>query len=414
MANSPDQSDLGKAGPPPCPEGGLQGWLVVVGAMMIMGCCFGYVSSFGIFETYYLQNQLSHKTSSDIAWIGSCLLCFQFASGLIAGCLFDRYGARVLIVPASLAYVLSMMMTSICKEYYQFILAQGILGGISSGFLFTPAMGAVNHYFMKKRGAALGCVAVGSSIGGVVFPIVLENTFYSRKVGFGWGVRIAGFGTLVFLSVACVLIKERLGPRKGSFFILSAFLQPSYSVLVAGIFLLIWGMFIPFFFVSEYAIKVVHMSDSMAFYLLAILNGLSAFGRITSGLTADKLGWLNLLSVFGLANGILIFCWPSTHTNAGLIVWTATFGFFSGAIYALFPASLASVTPEPCMIGAYIGQAMAVLAIGALTGSPIAGAIIAKSGFRASTYFAGTSMLVGSVMIMAARFLHRPSLMVKA
>lgn len=33
--------------PPTFPEGGLQGWLVVIGAMMASGCCFGYLSAFG-------------------------------------------------------------------------------------------------------------------------------------------------------------------------------------------------------------------------------------------------------------------------------------------------------------------------------------------------------------------------------
>lgn len=322
--------------------------------------------------------------------------------------------SQILLVPASIVYVFSIMMTSLCTEYYQYILAQGILGGISSGFLFTPAMSAVNHYFMKKRGAALGLVAVGSSIGGVVFPLVLKNTFYSEKIGFAWGVRIVGFGVLLFLSIACVLVKERLKPRPGSFFIVRAFLQPSYSALVAGIFFLLWGMFMPFFFITDYAIEVVRMGSSMAFYLLAILNATSLFGRVSTGILADKLGWLNLLSFIGFVNAVLLFCWPSADTNAGLIVWTAVFGFFSGAIYALFPASLASITPEPRMIGTYIGQAIAVLGVAGLTGTPIGGTIIAKYGFNQATYFAGVSMLVGSVLIVCARFLRQPRLMAKA
>ena len=32
---------------PDFPEGGLKGWLVVIGAMVTTGCSFGYVSAFG-------------------------------------------------------------------------------------------------------------------------------------------------------------------------------------------------------------------------------------------------------------------------------------------------------------------------------------------------------------------------------
>lgn len=103
-----DQSTLGESeagdntertdpppGPPAFPEGGLEAWLVVTGAMIVLGCSFGAVSAFGVYETYYLGHQLSHKTPSDIAWIGSIQLFMMFGSGLAAGSLFDRYGARV-------------------------------------------------------------------------------------------------------------------------------------------------------------------------------------------------------------------------------------------------------------------------------------------------------------------------------
>jgi MFS family permease len=66
--------------------------------------------------------------------------------------------------------VLSVMMTSLCKEYYQFMLAQGIMGGIASGMLFAPVMTCVSHYFHDRRSAALGVTVSGSSIGGLIFP----------------------------------------------------------------------------------------------------------------------------------------------------------------------------------------------------------------------------------------------------
>src|SRR5437667_336979 len=37
----------------------------------------------------------------------------------------------VVIIPASITMVFSVMMTSLCSEYYQFILAQCILGGLA-------------------------------------------------------------------------------------------------------------------------------------------------------------------------------------------------------------------------------------------------------------------------------------------
>lgn len=296
------------------------------------------------------------------------------------------------------------MMTSLCTEYYQFILAQGVLGGMSLGCLFTPATSAVNQYFMKKRGAALGLVTVGSSIGGVIIPIALRNAFDSERLGFGWGVRTVAFVIFALLCIACALVKERLPHRKDTFFLPDAFLNPAYSFLVAGIFMLIWSMFVPFFFVASFAIEEAGMSFSMAFYLLSILNGASLVGRITAGVLADKLGWLNMLVFIAVATGIIILCWPKATTSAGLIAWTAIYGGFSGAVISLFPAALARIAPRPQVIGTYMGQAMGIIALAGLTGTPIAGAIQTRYGYSAASIFSGVVIIFGGVLVAIARF----------
>lgn len=51
---------------------------------------------------------------------------------MIGGPLFDRYGAIVLW-PSAFIYLFAIMMTSICKEFWQFMLAQGILAGVGMG-----------------------------------------------------------------------------------------------------------------------------------------------------------------------------------------------------------------------------------------------------------------------------------------
>lgn len=73
-------------------------------------------------------------------------------------------------------------------KQYQFMLAQGILMGSSVAFLQFPAFAIVAQYFDKRRAAALGIMASGSSIGGVLFPIILSKLLNGTDVGFGWYV----------------------------------------------------------------------------------------------------------------------------------------------------------------------------------------------------------------------------------
>lgn len=176
-----------------------------------------------------------------------------------------------IIIPPALLLVFAVMMTSLCKEYYQFMLAQGILGGLCCGMMFAPAMAAVGQYFRTRRALAMGIAVSGSSLGGVIFPIALNNLIQIRSIAFGWGVRIAGFIILALLAIACVTVRRRLPPRKGNILVLSAFRDPSYVLTIASLFFLIWGMFTPFFYIETYA-TYRGMSPRLASYMLSILT----------------------------------------------------------------------------------------------------------------------------------------------
>ena len=81
---------------------------------------------------------------------------------------------QVVLVPSSIALVFSVMMTSLPSEYYHFILAQGIVEGLSCGMIFTLTVSTVGQYFTTKRAWAMGVVS-GVSVGGVIFPIALNR-----------------------------------------------------------------------------------------------------------------------------------------------------------------------------------------------------------------------------------------------
>lgn len=79
----------------PAPDGGTRAWLVAVGAHFVLFACLGYANSFGVFQEYYLHNQLSGESPDKIAWIGSLVPFLQLAMGVFSGPAFDRYGAWV-------------------------------------------------------------------------------------------------------------------------------------------------------------------------------------------------------------------------------------------------------------------------------------------------------------------------------
>lgn len=119
-------------------------------------------------------------------------------------------------------------MTSLCTKYAHFIITQGVVGGVTMGLTMAPLMGAIGHYFNKKRGAAMGLAISGSSLGGIVFPVALGKLLYNPKLSFGWTIRICGFIILALLVPSVTVIRTRLPRRKGQFIIPSAFKEFAY------------------------------------------------------------------------------------------------------------------------------------------------------------------------------------------
>lgn len=128
--------------------------------------CRGVANTFGAYQTFYEGALLKSQTPSQISWIGS-IQAFLLLSvgGFITGPIFDAGYLRALVVFGSAAAVFGMMMTSICKEYWQVILAQGVVTGIGMGCMMLPSVAVMPQYFKTRRAFATGIAASGSSLG---------------------------------------------------------------------------------------------------------------------------------------------------------------------------------------------------------------------------------------------------------
>jgi len=81
------------------------------------------------------------------------------------GSIFDIGFLRTMLSIGTFLTVFGMMMTSLCKAYWQFILAQGVCTGLGMTCLFIPCVAILPPWFPTRRALAMGMAATGSSIG---------------------------------------------------------------------------------------------------------------------------------------------------------------------------------------------------------------------------------------------------------
>jgi MFS family permease len=216
------------------PEGGTKAWLVVFGSFCIIWGTFGLVSSAGLFQTYWKAHQLSSYSNGDIGWIPAVNIFLNLFLGVRIGPLFDRYGPRWLILSGSVIYVVSLVLLAECTKYWHFMIVYGIVGGFSGALLTITALAVVAHWFERKRGMASGIAFVGSSVGGIMFPLLLKPVF--QHLSWAWAMRLVALICLILMAIGNVTIRGRLPPRKnGGAVNLRCFLDARFSWVTVGI-----------------------------------------------------------------------------------------------------------------------------------------------------------------------------------
>lgn len=66
--------------------------------------------------------------------------------------------------------------------------------------------------FEVKRGIASGIAFVGSSVGGIAFPLILKPAF--EHLSWAWAMRLIALIVLVMMTIGNLCIRGRLPPRK--------------------------------------------------------------------------------------------------------------------------------------------------------------------------------------------------------
>ena len=428
------------------PEGGLCAWLVVLGSFSGMVASFGNLNSAGTFQAYLSTHQLVQENPSAIGWIFSIYAFLTFFCGVQIGPVFDAYGPRWLVFAGSVLLFGGMMgvaeSTSKCcllppiiprpvfkpyhystalltlpsLELWHFILTFSILCGIGSSLIFTPAIASIAHFFYKRRAATTGLASTGGSVGGIIFPLMLQKLF--SEVGFKWATRILAFVSLFLLLVANLLIRSRLQPSKDSHVAQNIwpdwriFKNRVFVLTTAGVFFIEWALFIPLSYISSYALAK-GVPPALSYQLLAILNAGSFFGRWAPGYMADLFGRFNTMVItVALCLISVLAVWLTCSLDDGnrgiahLVIFCVFFGFASGSNISLTPVCVGQLCGTE-VFGRWYAGLYTVVSFGCLTGIPIAGQLLASGGgnYNVLIGFVGACYGAGLICFVWARVL---------
>ncbi|KAF5019125.1 hypothetical protein F66182_8894 [Fusarium sp. NRRL 66182] len=381
-------------------RGRMLAWLQVLGSFCLYFNTYGIISSFGIYQTYYVSELgFSPSRASLIGSLQSFLV--MFANG-IAGPLYDAGYCRHILVIGAGTIVMGTFLQSISQHYWHFILTQGICVGFGGGLVAFLGPTILATYFKQNLALASGIGASGGGVAGIIFPFMFRQLY--PKLNFGWTVRIMGFLSLVTLALPVLTMRAQMNPTKiRSMLDTTAFQDIPFVIMVTGNFLFLLGAFTPFFYVQVFAIDSSLASRELSFYVLATMNLASVFGRIVPNFLTVFIGPFNMFLCMVFVAAVSAFAYLGVSSLAGLIVASIIFGSASGGAFALQPVVVIGLCPSPQLIGTRLGMASSFLGFALLASNPVAGAISGSGGYTGVWIWTGVTLGAGGLVMAIAR-----------
>ncbi|KAF9410757.1 hypothetical protein BGZ94_001535, partial [Podila epigama] len=326
------------------PDGGF-GWLVVFGAFMIQFCGFGFQFSWGVYQEYYLaENIFVGNTLSQVSWTGGIAAASVFLTGPFQASMTRRWGLWTVIATGAVISGCGMILASFTTSLWQLYLTQGVLFGLGAGMAIFPSITIPVQWFDKRRGLASGITVAGSGAGGA--SLAPLNRFLISKVGYKWALRCMGISSIVIIFSVLGCIRPRLpigGRRGGPIFDLSLFKERGFATMYFMGVLVTFGYLTPIFLLPNY-VTDIGMDPKTGATLVGILSGVNAVSRIILGIAADKFGRFNILFLCTMLGGLSCYIlWLNTHGLAMAIAFTVVYGANGGGFVSLFPVVAAEI-----------------------------------------------------------------------
>lgn len=182
------------------PDGGW-GWFVCLGSSLISLSLRSLDPSFGLLFQDLLEELNIESTGTSV--IMSVLDAIVNFSGLFVGPLLKKYSYRKVAFFGSLLSCTGLMLTSRANSMPYLICTYSILGGFGTGIAIASAFVALNTFFDKKRGQAVGFSMAGTTLAMMLVPQLIHVLL--KSYGFCGTMMIISAWALHSVVGACLL-----------------------------------------------------------------------------------------------------------------------------------------------------------------------------------------------------------------
>jgi len=415
------------------------GWIVVACVFVLLFIAFGSVYSFAtFFKSLQVEFQTTRSSTSLIFAIAGFI---YFCLGAVSGQIADRIGSKWVITFGAIVIGTGLLVASRAATMWQIYAIYGFGTGVGVGFVYVPAVGVVQRWFVRKRGLATGIAVTGIGLGTLCVPpasAALIHWSDWRTAYLVMGLFVLAFGIIAALLIvespeklsllpdgdaikADTIITIKESPSAGAatssqgISVRDALQTRPFWLLYLCTFCASLGLFIPFVHLVPYS-NDLGLPTATGVMLFSLIGVGSTVGRFLIGGIADRLGRRQSLAGTYAGFAAMFMWWLLADSVWELAVFTLVFGTCYGGFVALLPALTADYFSGPNMSG-IIGALYTSVAVGNLCGPTLAGYMFDLNQsytipIIVSTFFAlcsaGSALLLKDPLKWRASFLISP------
>jgi MFS family permease len=362
----------------------FHGWLVVAGVFAVTFVGFGSAYTFSAFVEAIGKDFGASRGS--VSLIFSLAGFLYFGLGIVSGPLADLWGSRRLAVAGMILVGVGLAAASLARSLTEIYLAYGLGVGLGVGASYVPALGAVQRWFVRRRGSASGLAVSGIGVGTLVMPPLaswLIEMLGWRAAYLTLGLFAAVIGGGLALLIENDPRRRGLGPdgdppqartpaaQWDGASVREAVTSVRFVALYGACLICSFGVFVPFVHLVPYALD--HgIPQAVAVWLLGVIGIGSTAGRFFLGGIADRLGRGPTLVLMFVGMALALATWAISIGAWALAGFAFAFGIFYGGWVAVLPA-LVMDTFGGRNVSAIIGILYTSVAFGTLIGPGAAG-----------------------------------------
>ncbi len=270
------------------------GWWVVAGAFLCMltgfAVAYSFAAFFGALETEFAARR------GETSLVFSICAFLYFTLGLPAGLIADRVGPRPVVFGGLLLIAVGLVVAAGATSLWQVYLGYGIGVGVGVGLSYVPSVAAVQRWFVRKRGTAIGLAVAGIGVGTLIGAPLAHELI--AAVGWRKTYLVLAALTAVGAIVSGILVRRSpehygLAPDgdppvpKGAPPAIplgltlreAARTRPFWTIYI-GALLMSFGLFVPFVHLAPYATDM-GLGEGFGVLLIVLLGVGSTVGRFS-------------------------------------------------------------------------------------------------------------------------------------